>query len=120
MLVDQGAQLHGQLVLHSVIHALACFAAFQDAGPGEKGEVLGYVRLTALPTLPLVAAIIGWGSAQITVRGWLHTLCRMRRRVGSPSIRKRRATCSNWLSDNKGLFFPVDILLNSYIFISRL
>jgi len=45
MFVDQGAQLHGQLILHAVIHSLAVPLPRQDAGSREQGQVLGNIGL---------------------------------------------------------------------------
>jgi cell division transport system permease protein len=68
----------GALLALPVVFWLATLAA-PFAGPAASPTAHGLPSLppalwTALPTLPLVAAIIGWGSAQITVRGWLRRL----------------------------------------------
>jgi len=45
MFMNQCAQLHGELVLHAIVNALALFSARQDAGSREQGEVLGNIGL---------------------------------------------------------------------------
>jgi cell division transport system permease protein len=57
-------------------------AAMQAAGSGQAADVGVAPILALLPapvwallaTLPLVAGVIGWGTAQVTVRGWLGRL----------------------------------------------
>ncbi len=46
------------------------------AGPAQINDVFNLppALMFALPGLPVIAAAIGWGTAQLTVRGWLRSL----------------------------------------------
>lgn len=69
----------GALLALPVLLWLAMLAA-PFAGPlpaaGSQHSLAGLppALWTALPCLPLAAAVIGWSSAQLTVRGWLRKL----------------------------------------------
>jgi len=64
----------GTLLALPVLFWLATLAApFVNPGP-QAGPALPPGLWVALPMLPLFAALIGWGTAQLTVRGWLRNL----------------------------------------------
>ncbi len=69
----------GALLALPVLLWLAALAAPFSGLPQLGGLQHGLAGLppalwTALPCLPLAAAVIGWSSAQLTVRGWLRKL----------------------------------------------
>jgi len=45
MFVNQGAQLHGQLILHAVVNKLSLLFSLQDVGRRQEREMFGNVRL---------------------------------------------------------------------------
>ena len=65
----------GAVLALPVLAWLAALAA-PFAGPAQIADSynLPPALLIALPGLPVVAAGIGWGTAQLTVRGWLRNL----------------------------------------------
>jgi cell division transport system permease protein len=65
----------GALLALPVLFWLAGLAA-PFAGPAPTGgfPALPHALWIALPALPVIAAAIGWGTAQLTVRGWLRNL----------------------------------------------
>ncbi len=65
----------GAVLALPVLAWLAALAA-PFAGPAQIGDVynLPPALMFALPGLPAAAAAIGWGTAQLTVRGWLRNL----------------------------------------------
>jgi len=65
----------GALIALPVLFWLARLAApFAGVLPQTVLPVLPAPLWAALPALPAAAAMIGWGTAQITVRGWLRRL----------------------------------------------
>jgi hypothetical protein len=68
--------------------------------------MLGHIRE------PVVATM------SVTVRGCLQTACKIRSRIGSPSILNRVAICSSSPAVTVFVNFPFDILLFSYIIIT--
>jgi cell division transport system permease protein len=65
----------GALVALPVLFWLADLAApFAGPAPGAAMPGLPPALWIALPALPVIAAVIGWGTAQLTVRGWLRSL----------------------------------------------
>lgn len=65
----------GALIALPVLFWLARLAApFSGILPQSSLPVLPAPLWVALPALPAAAALIGWGTAQITVRGWLRRL----------------------------------------------
>jgi cell division transport system permease protein len=69
-----GGAVIGTLLALPVLFWLATLAA-PFSNPGlPQGPVMPPALWMALPMLPVVAALIGWGTAQLTVRGWLRHL----------------------------------------------
>ncbi len=65
----------GALIALPVLLWLARLAEpFAGVLPQSNLPVLPMPLMASLPALPVVAALIGWGTAQITVRGWLRQL----------------------------------------------
>ena len=65
----------GTLLALPVLFWLAAMAApFAGFTPSAGGFGLPLPLWAALPILPLVAAVIGWATAQVTVRGWLRRM----------------------------------------------
>jgi cell division transport system permease protein len=70
-----GGAAIGALIALPVLFWLARLAApFAGILPQSSVPVLPAPLWAALPALPAAAALIGWGTAQITVRGWLRQL----------------------------------------------
>ena len=65
----------GAVLALPVLAWLAALAA-PFTGPAQIGDVynLPPALMFALPCLPVIAAAIGWSTAQLTVRGWLRSL----------------------------------------------
>jgi len=73
-LAGTGAAI-GALIALPVLFWLARLAApFASILPQAGVPALPAPLWAALPALPAAAALIGWGTAQITVRGWLRQL----------------------------------------------
>jgi cell division transport system permease protein len=73
-LAASGAAI-GALIALPVLFWLAQLAApFAGILPQTGGPTLPLPLWISLPALPAAAALIGWGTAQITVRGWLRQL----------------------------------------------
>jgi cell division transport system permease protein len=65
----------GTLLALPVLFWLATLAApFSGVAASATLPSLPPALWVALPLLPLVAACIGWSTAQLTVRGWLRSL----------------------------------------------
>ncbi len=65
----------GALLALPVLFWLAALAApFAGVAPHGALPRLPVSLWASLPVLPVVAAAIGWGTAQLTVRGWLRSL----------------------------------------------
>ncbi len=65
----------GTLLALPVLFWLALLAApFAGFAPGATLPALPAPLWVALPALPAAAALIGWGTTQLTVRGWLRRL----------------------------------------------
>jgi len=73
VLTVSGAIVGALLALPVLLWLAALAAPFAGAARSARPG-LPAALWVALPALPLAAAIIGWGTAQITVRGWLRRL----------------------------------------------
>lgn len=73
-LAVQGAVIGTVLALPVLFWLAGLAAPFAGFTPGEAPGGLPAALLAALPALPVSAALIGWGTSQITVRGWLRGL----------------------------------------------
>jgi cell division transport system permease protein len=62
------------LALPILVWLAALAAPFAGPAPTSGFPSLPPALWITLPALPLIAAAIGWGTAQITVRGWLRNL----------------------------------------------
>jgi cell division transport system permease protein len=70
-----GGAAIGVLLALPVLFWLASLATpFANPAPGNGLPNLPPAFWAMLPTLPFIAALIGWGTAQLTVRGWLRRL----------------------------------------------
>jgi cell division transport system permease protein len=74
LLTLTGGILGTLLALPVLFWLSALVAPFSGQLPGATVPTLPLPLWIALPTLPLAAALIGWGTAQFTVRGWLRSL----------------------------------------------
>jgi cell division transport system permease protein len=72
-LAAAGAAGGALLALPALFWLASLAAPFAGAAPAAGGGLPASLWM-ALPALPLAAAGIGWGTAQLTVRGWLRRL----------------------------------------------
>jgi cell division transport system permease protein len=73
-LAATGAAAGALLALPVLIWLAALAAPFAGTAPVSGLPTLPPALWIVLPALPLLAAAIGWGTAQLTVRGWLRSL----------------------------------------------
>jgi len=58
-----------------VLFWLAAIAApFSGVLPDQAAAKLPFALWVALPAVPAAAAVIGWMTTQVTVRGWLRRI----------------------------------------------
>jgi cell division transport system permease protein len=71
VLAAAGAAIGAVLALPVLVWLATLAAPFGGAGAKAGLPLLLWI---ALPALPFIAALIGWATAQVTVRGWLRRL----------------------------------------------
>jgi cell division transport system permease protein len=74
LLAAIGAAIGALAALPVLFWLAALTAPFGGLAPPSRLPPLPGSLWVALPVLPLVAAAIGWGTTQFTVRGWLRRL----------------------------------------------
>jgi cell division transport system permease protein len=74
VLATAGAIIGTACALPVLFWLAALAAPFAGVLPGQNGEKLPFALWVALPAVPAAAAVIGWMTSQVTVRGWLRRM----------------------------------------------